>query len=310
MAATSGAGRYPEHGVPDSSESFEDSEEDPKKVRSKAVSLSALRERLVEPSSGTNTSGGGGGGGKTAAALPASAQDIHPHEVLDDPTATITVSSTNGKLPGEQVFRVRLEFACTAAAAAWLVPDMEGTLLLQVGRLNRYKPRHCVLQGSKFFCFKEKPLAGEAPKLTVNLLQGSLAIDVGRNRSGSISSAEIAKAKQPLYKFGVTQREPKEQTHVLGTRDAEEARQWMTAISRATEAAGDDESELRVFDDLTVTFSPSEGFVGLPQRWKIVLLQAHITERQFYEETDSVVEQLRQVGVAGRLSLFVFGLLT
>lgn len=48
-----------------------------------------------------------------------------------------------------------------------------------------------------------------------------------------------------------------------------------------------------VTTNLSISFTPQEGYVGLPSEWKQMLSNCGITERYFYEKPEEVIQMLR-----------------
>jgi hypothetical protein len=71
---------------------------------------------------------------------------------MRDPNGKIIITEVDGW------FNVTFDYDAILRSSEWSKPDREGPMMKQGFYMkSNMKPRHCIVQGSKFFVFKQKP---------------------------------------------------------------------------------------------------------------------------------------------------------
>eukprot|EP01118_Nematostelium_gracile_P013939 TRINITY_DN5332_c0_g1_i1.p1 TRINITY_DN5332_c0_g1~~TRINITY_DN5332_c0_g1_i1.p1 ORF type:complete len:711 (+),score=180.30 TRINITY_DN5332_c0_g1_i1:135-2267(+) len=195
-----------------------------------------------------------------------------PKKFLADPNARITVNYT-----GEGANRsVALTFDYTDPDAEWYKPDYEGDLLKKGTRVGRtWNSRWMIIAGNRLYVFKKGK--GDEPDTTFVL------------KGGSITRSSNSKP----YSMDITAFENVSQKMVnltLAAQNAEDFNGWYYAFENAIHKQV---TASVVSTNLSISFTPQEGYVGLPNEWKQMLSNCGITERYFYEKPEEVIQMLR-----------------
>jgi hypothetical protein len=195
-----------------------------------------------------------------------------PKKFLADPNARITVNYL-----GEGSNRsVALTFDYTDPDSEWAKPDFEGDLLKKGSRMKRtWNSRWMVIAGNRLYMFKKDK--GNEPD-TIYILKG-----------GAITRSPNSKP----YSMDITAFEALTQKVVnltLAAQNAEDYNGWYSAFETAIHKVV---TASVVTTNLSISFTPQEGYVGLPSEWKQMLSNCGITERYFYEKPEEVIQMLR-----------------
>lgn len=200
-----------------------------------------------------------------------------PSKFLVDPNSRITVTEMTDR-------SIAINFEYTHRSYEWSKPDIEGELLKQGRYMQKnFKPRWFILQDCKLFVFKTRPMPGDVGNIP----------SVGLNLNGG--SVTRSKLNKPfaLDCTGMDEITQKITTVTMVATNSEEFKKWEGSMLAAITSKVLQSRESLKQQNITISFDPSKGYVGLPDDWKKMLEKCGITQRYFYERPEEVLQMLK-----------------